>query len=68
MLKMISLEFEMKVTGPSICKSSSFSEKGDGEERETHAFSIGWTVETWRHLPEGKEMPEKTMMHSRVTR
>lgn len=68
MLKMISLEFAIQVTWLSICKSSSFPERGDGEERETHTFSIGWIVEICRHPPEGKEMQKKTMMHSRVTR
>lgn len=38
------------------------------ERREKLTFSIGCTVETCRHPPEGKEMPEETMMHSRVTR
>lgn len=38
------------------------------ERREKLTFSIGCTVETYRHPPEGKEMPEETMMHSRVTR
>lgn len=68
MLKMISLEFAIQVTWLSICKSSSFPERGDGEERETHTFSIGWIVEICRHPPEEKEMQKKTMMHSRVTR